>query len=359
MIRTSVLNPSALAFLQRKIGMSTAKLRIVLGTRKIVACLGLASLILLCGCSRLRVKLGLRVDLTQIPVTSMEASLPSGSAIAPGEKSPLVVTFTDSTGKVWVTEGKGKGKVQWNDLTVTTTVVTMKKKGVLSLSHDPRVSDGKIGHITITAPSHPTLRADLDIPLSYAFPFVASYSGRSGLDGTHGTNGTDGSAGSMGSIDPNNPSPGGDGGNGPDGSKGGDGDSGGDGPPVQVRVMLRPGAHPLLQVGVAASGHKERFYLVDPQGGSLTIKSEGGAGGSGGKGGSGGHGGSGGAGTPAGNNGSDGSDGLNGSDGRSGDPGLITVTYDPQAKPYLSTIRTPTQGRPAPVYNQQTVAPLW
>ena len=39
-----------------------------------------------------------------------------GPAIAPGATSPLVVTFTDSTGKTWVTEGKGKGKILWSDL---------------------------------------------------------------------------------------------------------------------------------------------------------------------------------------------------------------------------------------------------
>jgi hypothetical protein len=339
--------------------MSTANLRADLRRPKFTACLALASLTVLCGCSRLQLKLGLRVALAQIPVTTMEASLPKGSAIAPGEKSPLVVTFTDSTGKVWSTEGAGKGKIQWNDLIVTPTVVTLKKKGVLFLSHDPRISDGKVGHVTITAPSHPTLRAELDIPLSYAFPFVASYSGRNGLDGLNGADGTGGSSGSMGSIDPNNPSPGGDGGSGTNGSNGSDGDSGSDGPSVQVMVALRSGAHPLLQVGVSASGHKERFYLLDPQGGSLTVTSAGGRGGSGGKGGRGGSGGSGGAGSPSGNNGSDGSDGLNGSDGRPGSGGSITVTSDPAAKPFLAALHISSPGGPRPVFTEQTVAPLW
>jgi hypothetical protein len=51
---------------------------------------------------------------------------------------------------------------------------------------------------------------------------------------------------------------------------------------VQIRVALRSGAHTLLQVSVSAAG-KQRLYLVDPQGGVLTVKAEGGPGGSGGR----------------------------------------------------------------------------
>ena len=326
---------------------------------KFAVCLTLGSTLLITGCSSIKIKLGMRVDLTKLPVTTMEASLPKGAAIAPGEKSPLVLTFTQPDGKILVTEGKGKGKVLWSQITVTPTVVSVNKKGVLTLPRDPRLSDGKTGHVDITVLSHPDLHAALDLPLTYSYPFTSIYAGASGMNGTNGSDGSAGSNGLSGSMDPNNPSAGGDGGNGGNGTDGSNGSDGSDGPPVQVQMTLRPGAHPLLQFGVTAPGHKERFYLVDPQGGTLTVSSQGGAGGSGGKGGAAGRGGSGGIGTPNGNNGSDGLSGSDGHSGSDGSGGSITVTYDPQVKPFLSTLHLSNPGGRAPVFNEATVAPLW
>ena len=45
--------------------------------------------------------------------------------------------------------------------------------------------------------------------------------------------------------------------------------------------------------------------------------------------------------------------------GRTVDPESITVTYDPKAKPFLTTIRVPNPGGPSPVFNEEPVAPLW
>jgi hypothetical protein len=118
-------------------------------------------------------------------------------------------------------------KVLWSDITVAPTIVTANNKGIVSLAHDPRVSDGKTAHVTITVPSHPDLHADLDIPITYDYNFVANFSGAPGSDGLNGSDGLPGSPGSMGSTDPNNPSPGGNGGNGTNGSDGGDGGNGG------------------------------------------------------------------------------------------------------------------------------------
>jgi hypothetical protein len=323
-----------------------------------VACLAMASLLALSGCTAMKVKLGMRVYLAKTPVSSMQASLPRGPAIAPGEKSPLMVTFSQPDGKVLLTEGQGKGKVLWNDLTVTPTLVTADQKGNVTLPRDPRVSDGKIAHVTITVPSHPDLRAELDIPITYDYTFSATFSGSAGSSGMNGLDGMDGTSGSMGSMDPNNPSPGGNGGNGTDGSNGEDGGPGGNAPPVQVRIAFRSGTHPLLQVSVSAAG-KQKLYLVDPTGGSLTVKADGGPGGSGGKGGRGGRGGSGGMGTPNGSNGSDGSSGRDGSDGPPGRGGSITVTYDPQAKPYLIALHLSSRNGPTPVFRAEPVAPLW
>jgi hypothetical protein len=348
--------------------MSRFKSPVALHISEKAACLGLASLLALCGCSAVQVKLGMRVSLAKTPIASIEASLPKDPGIAPGEKSPLVVSVTGPDGKVLVTEGKGKGKVLWKDLTVTSTVVSANKKGVLSLPRDPRVSDGKMGHVAITVPSHPDIHTELDIPLRYDYKFVSNFSGSSGFNGTNGTDGIDGMSGSPGSTDPNNPSAGGNGSNGTNGSDGSDGGNGGDCPPVLVRVTLRtsrtsspgsPASHPLLQIGISSTGHKERFYLVDPQGGSLTVNADGGSGGSGGKGGRGGRGGSGGIGTPNGSSGSDGSSGRDGNSGSSGRGGSITVTYDPQAKPFLDTIHLSNQGGPAPVLTEASVPPLW
>jgi hypothetical protein len=314
----------------------------------------------LTGCSAIQVKLGLRVSLPKTPVASIEASLPNNPGIAPGQKNPLVVEVTQPDGKVLVTSGKGKGKVMWKDLTVTPTVVTVNKKGVLSLPYDPRVSDGKTGHVTITVPSHPGITTELDVPVRYDVAFTSSYSGNSGFNGTNGTNGIDGSAGTNGSTDPDNPSPGGNGGDGTNGTDGSDGGDGGDGPAVQVFATLRAGPHPLLQIGVTAAGAKrERYFLVDPNGGSLTVKSLGGSGGSGGSGGRGGAGGAGGSGIPPGFSGNAGQNGRDGSSGRDGNGGPITVTYDPSVQPYLSTLRFSNPGGPAPVLQQAPVAPLW
>jgi len=340
--------------------MKSSRLLLVFRTSIIAACISLTSLLALSGCSAVEVNLGLRVSLAKVPVVSMEASLPNNPAIAPGEKSSLVVEVTGTDGKVLATEGKGKGKILWKDLAVTASVVSVSKKGVLSLPKDPRVSDGKTGHVAITIPSHPGIHAELDIPLRYDYKFAASFSGAPGFPGSNGIDGSDGTIGTPGSLDPNNPTPGGNGANGGNGADGSDGGNGGDAQPVQVMVTLRPGAYPLLQISVTSTAsRKARFFLVDPQGGSLTVNATGGAGGSGGKGGRAGRGGSGGIGSPNGSNGSDGSAGRDGRDGQPGRGGSITVTYDPQAKPDLSAIHLNNDGGPTPVFKEQPVARLW
>ena len=89
----------------------------------------LTSMLVLSGCASIQVHLGMKVYLDKTPLASMQASLPKGPGIGPGEKSPLVVTFTGPDGKVLTTEGQGQGKVMWKDVTVTATVVTANNKG--------------------------------------------------------------------------------------------------------------------------------------------------------------------------------------------------------------------------------------
>jgi len=319
------------------------------------------SLLTLGGCTSLKVGLGWRIRLEKLPVSSMEAQLPGGPGISPGEKSPLVVEFQGTDGKTYRTEGAGKGKVLWSDLEIKAKVVTVNAKGIISLPQDPRDSDGKLPHIAITAPSHPELSAELDIPLRYDHAFSSYHSGASGTSGWDGQGGQDGSSGSMGSMDPDHPSAGGDGSDGSNGSDGQDGDGGGEGPALQVRVALRPGIRPLIQVGVYAEG-REEFFLIDPRSGSLTVSSDGGPGGSGGRGGRGGSGGSGGSGSPSGRNGSDGMTGRDGWNGSQGRGGSITVIYDPQAEPYLGALHLSNRGQPSgppPLFRMESVAPLW
>lgn len=310
------------------------------------------------GCSSMRVKMGWRVDLSKTPVSSIRASLPKGQAIAPGEKSPLVVSLTEPNGKVLFTEGQGAGKVMWKDIQVTATTVLADEKGNLSFPEDPRASYGKVGHVTLTVPGQPNLHAELDVPVRYDFAYVCDFSGSLGMSGMNGSDGRDGTGGTSGSMDPNNPSPGGNGSDGTNGDNGKDGDPGGSAPPVDVRITLEPGMHPLLQVSVSAPGHR-RLYLVDPRGGSLTVKADGGPGGSGGRGGRGGRGGSGGIGSPNGHDGSNGLDGRSGWDGPRGKGGLITVTYDPQVRPFLSALHLSSRNGPAPLYKEAPVSPVW
>ena len=326
--------------------------------RKIAFVFLAASSLVLSGCTRLEVKLGTKVQIATLPVMSAAANLPKGPAIPPGGKSPLVVTFVGSNGKTYVTEGQGKGKVMWQDLKVTATIASVNKKGVVAIPRDPRLTDGKTPHVSITVPSHPDLHAELDIPVRYDVAFAANFSGASGAKGADGIDGTNGSSGSMGSTDPNNPSAGGDGGDGTNGTDGSNGQDGGDAPAVQVHVALQSGTHPLLQVAVYAAG-RTKLFLIDPQGGSLMVRADGGSGGLAGHGGRGGSGGSGGVGTPNGNSGrsgSNGQDGMSGSDGRGGQ---ITVTYDPQAKPYIGIIHTSSMNGPPPAFIEQPVAAPW
>src|ERR1700687_5125682 len=187
------------------------------------ACLWIACQLALSGCTPIKVRLGMKAYLDKTPVTSIAGSLPNGSGIAAGENAPLVVVLTGPDGRVLQTEGAGHGKVLWKDLTVTPSVVTANQKGIVSLPHDPRKSEGKLGHVTITVPSHPDLRAELDIPVRYNYAFTSNFSGSSGFSGMSGSDGMAGSSGSMGSNDPKNASAGGEGGEGHQGSHRGGG----------------------------------------------------------------------------------------------------------------------------------------
>ena len=318
----------------------------------------LALLTVLSGCTSLEVWLKMKTPLATTPITSISATLHSGPGILPGKTEQLVVSVTQPNGEVLRAAGMGDGKVMWSDLVVTSSVVTVDAHGKVSLADDPRISDGKVGHVTVTVPSHPDLRADVDIPIRYNTKFTLDFSGRRGMDGMSGSDGSDGSMGSSGSIDPTYPIAGGNGGSGYDGSDGQNGSDGGDAQPVDIKVAYRMSTTPLLQIEVTAD-RRQNFFLLDPADGSLYVHADGGRAGSGGHGGRGGRSGMGGNGSPSGLSGNDGRSGRDGFDGHHGRGGLITVTYDPEVKPYLNAIHLSNWNGPMPVFVESRLEPLW
>lgn len=329
------------------------------------------------GCSAIAVALGLRIRLDKLPVTTISASLVnkrSGAtvvALGPGQAAQLVIIATTADGKQYPTVGAGKGKVAFNNYTIEATLATVTQGGKVSLPADPRVSEGKSAHLRIAPVAHPEVVTEMDIPLRYDIAYSANFSGADGASGSDGFDGTDGFAGTDAAPAPVDPTTGmigtqgsggdgGNGGNGTDGSPGGDGSPGS---PVQVWVRLESSTPPLLQVKVAGSG-RESLFLVDPQGGTLRVLDNGGAGGPGGRGGRAGRGGSGGDGSPPGNSGLDGQAGSDGLAGAPGRAGAITLSVDPAAQAYLSCITTSNRNGdgiagPAPTLNVEPVAPLW
>lgn len=315
------------------------------------------------GCTSIEVAVGLRTRLDDVPVTGLAVSLTPGPALAPGGSARLIVTASTADGKKLVTVGPGHGTVLFDSFVFTATVAQVDKQGHVSLSADPRLSDGQTPKIHITVNGHPDVVADIDVPVHYNVAFKADYSGHPGSPGFNGFDGSPGMSGSSGSMDPNNPSPGGDGTAGGDGGNGQDGGPGEDGKPVQVWLARKPEPYLLLQARVVSAG-REQLFLVDPAGGTLAVQANGGPGGAGGAGGRGGAGGSGGVGTPSGMSGSNGLDGRSGSDGPGGAAGTIVVSVDPQAQPFLDRLRlSNTNGNgtpgPAPQIRVVPVAPLW
>ena len=341
----------------------------------IAACvLSLASMV---GCSAVAEFLGLRVRLEKLQVTAVSASLVNKrdhslvSALGPGQSMSLVISATTQDGKQYPTVGVGKGKVAFDNYTIQATIVQVNKRGTVSLSSDPRVSEGQVAHLHIVPTAHPELAADLDIPVRYDIPFAANYSGTDGHDGLSGNDGIDGNSGTDGSpatVDPTTgalgtPGPGGNGSDGGNGGDGQDGDNGSAGGNVNAWIRLDPGAKPLLQIKVV-SGNHQSLYLVDPNGGSLKILANGGAAGRGGSGGRGGRGGRGGSGFPPGLDGHDGLPGQDGHAGSGGASGSIAISVDPAAEPFMKCISWSNHGGngrpgPAPEIAVEPVAVLW
>jgi hypothetical protein len=318
--------------------------------------------VLLAACGSLGVFLGTRTRLDKLPITTVAAQLSHQPYVTPGKSGRLILIATGSDGKRWTTVGAGGGNVLFDSYTLESTVVKANGSGIVSLPADPRLSSGKTGHIHITVVGRPEVQTDLDVPIKYNVAFTAHFPGAAGNDGMSGLDGSSGMDGTMGSTDPANPQPGGNGSNGEDGGSGGDGTDGWPGQTVRVWVTLQPGPTPLIQARVKGD-RVEQFFLVDPDGGSLSIDAYGGDGGRGGTGGRGGRGGSGGIGSPNGMSGNSGFDGSNGRDGSTGAPGKIIVTIDPTAAVYRDRLHLSTQrGRgtdPGVEFHTEPVPALW
>lgn len=312
--------------------------------------------LLACGCQTAP-----KIDFATAPVASIHVTLANATAIGPGQKKSLAVTLTAPDGATWSTNGSGIHKVPWSEFSLSASVVAANAKGQVSLTSDPLQIHSSFGHVTVTMPSHPELKAEIDIPLRFDLHYRTNFDASNGMDGMSGTNGIDGMRGTDGTPDAQgNLSAGGNGSDGSDATNGTDGSRGGNAPDVQVYLVPAPGDAHLIQASVAAGRQSPEYFLIDAQGGSLSISADGGRGGSGGKGGRGGRGGDGGSGFPPGMRGRDGRDGQDGMNGNSGTGGRITVVYDPGVSPYLNSLLSLSSlYGPSPVYIERPLQPLW
>jgi hypothetical protein len=271
----------------------------------------------------MKIDMGMRMNVAKLPVNQMEVHLNKAQGVGPGQKASLVVTFAGPNGHTWATEGAGRGAIMWEALTITSTVVAYNNDGTVSLPLDPRLSDGKTGHVVVTLAFNPALRAEADIPTRYDQAWYADFNGGSGSSGSHVPGLRDGL-------------------------------SGGNAPDVTIRLVMHPVANPgdrrLIEAEVEPEYGQETFYLIDPDGGSLSVSANGGPGG---------------AGVSSDSAGVDREGiavtgrGLSGSDGPRGRGGKITVIFDPAVGAYLSVLQLSNLGGPEPVFKSQHLGPLW
>ncbi len=69
----------------------------------------------------------------------------------------------------------------WEDLTITSTIVAYNNDGTVSLPVDPRLSDGKTGHVLVTLAFNPNLRAEADIPTRYDLKYFCGFQRHIGI----------------------------------------------------------------------------------------------------------------------------------------------------------------------------------
>lgn len=315
--------------------------------------LGLSAL---SGCDTIGLALGTRMRLSNVPVRALSLHLAPQPAMSPGALAQLVITATTADGAELVTVGTEGGKVLFDSFEIDAQVVSVGPRGEVQLPADPRLSLGQVPQVRVRVVGQPDVNAQLDIPVRHDVRYLAHFVGQAGRRGAAGADGAEGANGAAGSSDSRDTSPGGRGANGDSGADGENGGDGEEGPPLQAWVTMAGSEPPMLQVRVLINQARELFYQVDPKGGSLSLRSEGGLGGAGGPGGRGGPGGQGGDGFPRGTSGFTGSDGSSGRSGRDGGPGRIIVRVDPRALPYLDRVDI---AGPGPQVIVEPVVPWW
>ena len=152
----------------------------------VVAGLGVLGVLALEGCESIAIGLHLRTRLDRVPVTGLAASLSPQPALSPGGRGRLVIIADTADGQKLATVGPGQGKVLFDSFSYEAQVVQVDRKGVVCLPADPRISDGRVPHVHISALGHPDAVTDLDIPVRYDVAFAAHFSGRAGSPGTAG-----------------------------------------------------------------------------------------------------------------------------------------------------------------------------
>lgn len=281
--------------------------------------LALAAAVVLAGCTEMKIKMGMTMLVAKLPVNQMEVHLAKPQGVGPGQNASLVVTFGGPNGQSWRTEGAGGGAIMWEDLTIASTIATYNNDGTVSLPVDPRLSDGKTGHVVVTLAFNPNLRAEADVPTRYDLKYFADFNGNRGSSGSNIRGGRDGS-------------------------------QGGNAPDVTIRLVMHPGDRKLIEAAVQPVGGEETFYLIDPSGGSLSVSADGGPGGAGDRSIS--------SGIDQGGVSAAGRE-RDGADGPRGRGGEITVIYDPAVAHYLGVLQLSSLGGPEPIFNSQPLDPLW
>lgn len=276
------------------------------------------------------------VGLRNKPVTSVRAEVEPVAA-CPGQEIDLLISVQLEDGRTLRPVGQG-GNLGWKSLDVKVEgPATLKARGKLAVSSDPREGWGRWIRYGVSLPDHFGLIAGGKVGLRYDCPQVASVGGAWGRDGEEGDDGSDGDDG----HDAEGTGQGEDGQAGRHGGHGGNGQHGGLGPTVFVRVAFANDpvrGSPVLQVEVTPAGDAPRWFAVDGHRGELTVDASGGMGGHGGPGGEGGDGGDGGEGSPSGRPGKGGQGGDGGVGGDGGAGGSIRMVVDPRASMYVDRI---------------------